>query len=82
MKPTSILEHQLKESLQPVILGADFSCYAYIKGFWNAYNVKPIVLGTANIKAISSSRFCDYRVVPKLDDPEYFLQELTSLGAQ
>ncbi len=82
MRPEGILEHQLSESIQPVILGADFCCYAYIKGFWNAYGVKPIVLATADIKAIARSKFCDFRIIPTLDIQESFLEELEVLGTQ
>ena len=31
---------ELAQKIQPVILGADYSCYAYVRAFWEAYHVR------------------------------------------
>ncbi len=82
MRPENVAEKDLAEKIQPVIMGADFLCYTYIKNYWNAYRVKPIVLASDDIKAISASRFCDYRVINHVDTEEVFLDTLTSLGKE
>lgn len=79
MRPARPAQSDLPRVLAPVILGSDFSCYSYIRCFWEAYGVKPIVLASADIKSVRS-RFCDYRVIPGIDRPEVCLPELERLG--
>ena len=68
--------------LQPVILGADFAAYAYIRCFWDAYRVKPIELGSDDIKSISRSKFSTYRTVAGLDRENVLLETLETLGSR
>ena len=79
MRPTPPEEHDLPRVLAPVILGSDFCCHAYIRCFWEAYRVRPIVLAGADIKSVNSG-FCDYRVVPGVDHPDVLLPQLEHLG--
>lgn len=79
MRPARPAQSDLPRVLAPVILGSDFCCYSYIRCFWEAYGVKPIVLASADIKSVRS-RFCDYRVIPGIDKPEVCLPELARLG--
>ena len=79
MRPARPAQSDLPRMLAPVILGSDFCCYSYIRCFWEAYGVKPIVLASADIKSVRS-RFCDYRVIPGIDRPEVCLPELERLG--
>ena len=82
MRPEVKNEAELNKRIQPVILGADFCGYAYIRCFWEAYNIKPIMLGTDDIKSVSRSKFVDYRVVPGIDSVDVFLRHVTKLGEQ
>lgn len=82
MRPTVRDERSLTEVLQPVILGADFCAYAYIRCFWEAYGVKPIELALDDIKSIARSRFVDFRVVPGIDQEKVLLDQLQSLGEE
>lgn len=79
MRPAPPAEHDVSRVIAPVILGSDFCCYSYIRCFWEAYGVKPIVLASANIKSVRS-RFCDYRVIAGIDRAEVLLPELDRLG--
>lgn len=79
MRPARPEERDLPRVLAPVILGSDFCCYAYIRCFWEAYGVKPIVLASADIKSVRSA-FCDFRVIAGIDQPEVLLPELERLG--
>ena len=79
MRPAPPEEQDLPRVLAPVILGSDFCCYAYIRCFWEAYRVHPIVLAAFDVKSVHSN-FCDYRVVPDIDRAEVLLPELERLG--
>lgn len=82
MRPILEDEQELSQRLAPVILGADFCAYAYIRCFWEAYRIKPLELATSDVKSISRSRFVDYRVVEGLDQEEVFLSTLSELGRE
>ncbi|XCB29038.1 hypothetical protein RQN30_07050 [Arcanobacterium hippocoleae] len=75
-------EKELPRLLQPVIVGADFSGYAYVRCFWEAYGIHSIVLGSSEIKAVSQSKFVDYRVVEGLDTEEILLKHTRELGKE
>lgn len=82
MRPAAPAESDLPRVLQPVIIGSDFCGYAYIRCFEEAYGVRSIVLGASDVKAVSRSRFADFRVTPGLDDPARFTGILGELGEQ
>lgn len=80
MRPARPDEKDISRVLQPVIVGADFCGYAYIRCFWEAYAVRSIMLGSADIKSVSRSRHVDYRVVDGLDNAATMLAHLERLG--
>lgn len=73
-------ERDLPRLLQPVIVGSDFSCYAFVRCFQEAYGVRSIVLGSADVKSVSRSRFVDYRVVSDLDQADTMVPLLMDMG--
>ncbi|KFI45570.1 D-aspartate ligase [Bifidobacterium bohemicum] len=75
-------EADVERYLQPVILGADTLGYSYVRCFHEAYGINSIVLGSANQRFVSSSRFADYRVVQGVDQDEVFLDYLERLGKE
>lgn len=74
-------EDEIAERLQPVILGADFSVYAFGVAFWQRWHITSIVLATADVKVISSSRFFEVRLCERLCEEKVFLKTLKTLGA-
>ena len=68
--------------LQPVLLGGDILTYTWVRCFHHTYGLKSIVLASSNAKAISASKFCDYRIVDGIDQDEVCLAELRRLGAE
>lgn len=75
-------EDEVRERLVPVILGADILGYTYVRSFHDAYGLTSIVLATADVKATSRSRFCDYRIVDGIETDEGLLSHLAELGSQ
>lgn len=75
-------EKDVKERLVPVILGADILGYTYVREFHRVYGLTSIVLATADVKATSSSKFCDYRVVGGIDSAEGLLPYLRRIGPE
>ena len=75
-------QEQVRKQLVPVILGADILVYSYVRSFGETYALenKPIVLTTQDIKIVSSSSLCDYRVVEGVDKDEVLVDLLCDIG--
>ncbi|MBT1181115.1 ATP-grasp domain-containing protein [Bifidobacterium sp. CP2] len=84
MNPHTLIksERDVSTYLQPVVLGADTLSYSYARCFHEAYGVNSIVIGTADQKFVSSSRFVDYRMVPHADQEATMLDYLDTLGRE
>ncbi len=75
-------EHDLASRLQPVVCGADILGYSYVRCYHEAYGIKPIVLSAIDVKVTSSSRFCDYRMIPELNDEDGFVRAVSGIGSE
>ena len=74
-------EADVHDHLVPVVLGADILGYSYVRCFHEAYGISSIVLASADVKATSSSKFCDFRVVEGIDQENQLVAYLSTLGA-
>lgn len=75
-------ESDLVQRLQPVVCGADILGYSYVREYHKTYGIRPIVLSAIDVKVTSSSRFCDYRVVPELNDEDGFVRAVSAIGKE
>lgn len=75
-------EADVARLLQPVVCGADILGYSYVRAYHEAYGICPIVLSAIDVKVTSSSRFCDYRIVPELNDEEGFVAAVSAVGKE
>lgn len=84
LDPTRLIvsEADVSERLQPVLLGGDILTYTWVRCFNQTYGINSIVLAGSDAKAISCSKFCDYRVVPHIDEDAVCLAELKRIGAE
>lgn len=73
-------ESDVAGHLVPVILGADILAYSYVRCFHEAYGIRSVVLGSADVKSVSSSRFCDFHVVEGIDKEDSLIAYLASMG--
>lgn len=80
MLPALSGEREVEDRLVPVVLGADILGYSYVRSFYDAYGITSIVLATADVKATSSSKFCDYRIVEDIDTAKVLLPYLDRLA--
>lgn len=69
--------------LQPIVVGGDILAYSYVRELHRAYGIKrTIVLATQDIKMLSSSRFTDYRLEPRIRESEGLMDALERVAAQ
>lgn len=74
----------VKQHLQPVIIGGDILAYSYVRELHRAYGIsRCIVLATQDIKMLSTSKFTDYRLVSDLyASPEALYAKLEEVAAE
>lgn len=70
----------LADHLAPVCIGGDILGYSYVRCFHEAYGLRSIVLSSIDVKMTSSSKLCDYRIVPGMNDEAVLLDYLRTLG--
>ena len=77
-------EAQMRRELVPIVLGADILVYSYVRSFAETYRLdhKPIVITTQDVKIVSSSELCDYRMVDGADQDEVLVELLCGLGKE
>lgn len=75
-------EKEIPGRLVPVILGGDILAYSYVRCFYSAYGIRPIVLSAIDHKITSSSKLCDYRVVQNFLNEDELLRYICDLGRQ
>lgn len=73
-------EADVRERLQPVIVGGDLLAYSYVREFNEHYGIRPIVLSSIDVKMTSSSALCDYRIVAGMNDEQTVVNYLEALG--
>ena len=81
-RPEGVDALSLPQLIQPVILGADYSAYAYVRAFREAYGVRSRIYASFDVKSISRTRFADYRVVDGFDTEEVLLATLEAAGEE
>lgn len=75
-----VTERDVRDKLVPVVLGGDILGYSYVREFHRIYGITSILLATADVKATSSSRLCDYRVVEGIDQEASLVSCLMEVG--
>lgn len=81
-RPEGVDAASLPQLIQPVILGADYSAYAYVRAFREAYGARSRIYASFDVKSISRTRFADYRVVADFDTEEVLLATLEAAGEE
>lgn len=71
---------EVPEKLVPVILGGDILVYSIMRGFFDAYGLRSLVIASADIKFLSSSKLCDYRALDRIDEDGFLAEHLEQLG--
>ena len=72
----------VRAKLVPVLIGAGILSYSHARCYFDAYNIKSIVMSPHDLKMVSRSRFVDYRVVGDVNTEDGLLSSLTTLGGQ
>ena len=72
---------RVKDMLVPVIIGGDILAYSYVREFNRAFGItSSVVLATKDIKMLSSSKLCDYRLVGCITEEDSLFAELSKIA--
>ena len=72
----------MEHSFLPILLGSDMNAYGMARAFYEAYGIKPLVLGRANLTATQDSRILSFKEIPNLNQQEVFLPALKEIAKQ
>ena len=75
-------EHDVRERLVPVLVGAGILSYTFARCYYEAYGITSLVLSPNDLKMVSRSRFVEYRVVPGLDEEGRLIEVLSQVGEE
>ncbi|MFC4410157.1 carboxylate--amine ligase [Chungangia koreensis] len=71
-----------KQPFLPILLGSDMNAYGMARAFHEAYGIKPLVLGRANLTATQDSKILNFRVIPNLNEQDYFIPALKQIAEE
>ncbi len=63
----------------PILLASDINAYSMARAFHEEYHVKSIILARNNRGIVNHSKILDIRLLPNIDEPKYFVEELNKL---
>lgn len=72
----------MKNTIQPILIGADLNCYNVARAYYEEYKITSIALGRYELGATKNSRIIDFRVEPQLNNKHYFIEKLLKLAKE
>lgn len=70
------------QAFLPILLGSGMNAYGMARAFFEAYGLKPLVLGNSQLPATQDSRILSFYQIDKLNSQEVFLPALEKVAAQ
>ncbi len=64
----------------PILLGSDMNAYGMARAFYEAYGIKPLVLGRAHLTATQDSRILQFKQIDHLNEQEYFVPAMEKVA--
>lgn len=66
----------------PILLGSDMNAYGMARAFYEAYGLKPLVLGRSHLTATQDSRILNFQQIDQLNTQEVFVGEMEKVAKQ
>ena len=64
----------------PILLGSDMNAYGMARAFYEAYGIKPLVLGRAPLTATQDSRILQFKQIDHLNEQEFFVPAMEKVA--
>ncbi len=66
----------------PILLGSDMNAYGMARAFYEAYGLKPVVLGRSHLTPTQDSRILHFQQIDDLNSQEVFVGAMKKVAAQ
>lgn len=66
----------------PILLGSDMNAYGMARAFYEAYGLKPVVLGRSHLTPTQDSRILHFQQIEGLNSQEVFVGAMEKVAAQ
>ncbi|MFF5996731.1 ATP-grasp domain-containing protein [Lysinibacillus sp. KU-BSD001] len=66
----------------PILLGSDMNAYGMARAFYEAYGLKPLVLGRSHLTATQDSRILNFQQIDELNTQAVFVGAMEKVAAQ
>ncbi|RHW34725.1 ATP-grasp domain-containing protein [Lysinibacillus yapensis] len=72
----------MEQPFLPILLGSDMNAYGMARAFYEAYRIKPLVLGRSHLTATQDSRILHFQEIKNLNSQEVFVSALEKVAKQ
>lgn len=72
----------MEQPFLPILLGSDMNAYGMARAFYEAYGLKPLVLGRSHLTATQHSRILKFQEIKDLNQQEVFLPALEKIAKE
>lgn len=66
----------------PILLGSDMNAYGMARAFYEAYGIKPLVLGRSHLTATQDSSILHFKEIANLNEQETFVPAMEEVAKQ
>jgi len=72
----------MEQPFLPILLGSDMNAYGMARAFYEAYGIKPLILGRSHLTATQNSRILNFKEIKNLNQQEVFVPALEKIAEQ
>lgn len=72
----------MEQPFLPILLGSDMNAYGMARAFYEAYGIKPLILGRSHLTATQDSRILNFKEIKNLNQQEVFVPALEKIAEQ
>jgi len=72
----------MEQPFLPILLGSDMNAYGMARAFYEAYGIKPLVLGRSHLTATQDSKILHFKQIANLNQQEAFLPAMEKIAKQ
>ncbi|MFY3790937.1 ATP-grasp domain-containing protein [Ureibacillus sp. MALMAid1270] len=72
----------MEQSFLPILLGSDMNAYGMARAFYEAYGIKPLVLGRSHLTATQDSSILHFKQIAKLNEQETFVPAMEKIAKE
>jgi len=72
----------MEQPFLPILLGSDMNAYGMARAFYEAFGIKPLVLGRSHLTATQDSKILHFKQIANLNQQEAFLPAMEKIAKQ